>query len=143
LANVLVDTGVWYAIFDPRDRPNDREAVSILAEQIQSMTSVIPWPITYETMCSRFAKNRLALEKFERLLKSSRVSFLDDAPYRKAALEHSFNSSLRSNRPLSLTDCLLRVVLDNPDTHIHYLASYNVRDFHDVCLRHRVGMLPQ
>jgi len=143
LATVLVDTGVWYAIFDPRDRPNDREAVSALAEKIQSMTAVIPWPITYETVCSRFARNRLALEGFERLLKSSRVSFLDDTPYRKAALDHSFDSSLRSNRPLSLTDCLLRVVLDSPDTNIRYLATYNVRDFHDVCLRRRVGMLPQ
>lgn len=143
MATVLVDTGVWYAIFDPRDRPNDREAVSALACQIQTMTAVIPWPITYETICSRFAKNRLALEGFERLLKSSRVNFLDDAPYRNAALDHSFESSLRSNRPLSLTDCLLRVILDSPDTHIHYLATFNARDFHDVCSRRRVGMLPQ
>lgn len=143
MATVLVDTGVWYAIFDPRDRANDREAVGALAEQIQSMTAVVPWPITYETVCSKFAKNRLALEGFERLLKSSRVRFLDDAPYRQAALDHSFDSSLRGNRPLSLTDCLLRVVLDSPDTHIHYLATYNARDFHDVCTQRRVQILPQ
>ena len=143
MATVLVDTGVWYAIFDPRDRPNERGAVSVLAEKIQSMTAVVPWPITFETPCSRFAKNRLALEGFERLLKSSRVSFLDDTPFREAALDHSFNSSLRDKRPLSLTDCLLRVVLDSPDIHIHYLATYNVRDFYDVCSKRRVQMLPQ
>ena len=143
MSTVLVDTCVWYAIFDSRDRPNERVAVSALAEQIQSMTAVIPWPIIYETLCTRFAKNRLALEGFERLLKSSRVSLLDDAPYRDAALEHSFSSSLRANRPLSLTDCLLRVILSDPETRIRYLATYNARDFHDVCARRRVQMLPQ
>lgn len=143
MATVLVDTGVWYAIFDPRDRPHDGVAVRALAEQIQTMSAVVPWPITYETVCSKFAKNRIALEGFERLLKSSRVSFLDDVPYRQAALDHSFDSSLRGNRPLSLTDCLLRVVLDSPDTRIQYLATYNARDFHDICTRRRVQILPQ
>ena len=140
---VLVDTCVWYAIFDSRDRPTERKAVMLLADQIQSMTSIIPWPITYETLCTRFTKNRLALEGFERLLKSSRVTFVDDAPYRDAALEHSFTSSLRDNRPLSLTDCLLRVILDDPKTRVRYMATYNARDFRDVCVRRRVQLLPE
>ena len=143
MATVLVDTCVWYTIFDHRERPNERDAVAVLADQIQAMTAVIPWPITYETMCTRFVKNRLALENFERLLKSSKISILDDSPYREAALEHSFSSSLRAGRPLSLADCLLRVVIDSPSTKIHYLATYNVRDFHDVCAQRQVQVIPQ
>ena len=141
MKRVLVDTCVWYAIFDPQDRPHDRLGVSALNEKIGYMTAVIPWPITYETVCSRFAKNRQALEGFERLLKSHRVLFLDDAGFRDDALEHAFESSLRGNRPLSLTDCLLRVILNRSRTNIHYLATYNVRDFHDVCKDRRIEML--
>jgi hypothetical protein len=107
------------------------------------MTAVIPWPITYETLCTKFVKNRLALKGFERLLKSPKVNILDDAPYREAALELSFNSSLRAGRPLSLTDCHLRVVIDSLDTRIRYLATYNVRDFHDVCTQRNVQVIPQ
>lgn len=143
MSTVLVDTCVWYTIFDARERPGERDAVFALADQIQTMTAVVPWPIAYETLCTRFVKNRLALEGFERLLKSPRVTILDDAPYRQAALEHSLNSSLRAGRPLSLTDCLLRVVIDDPDIRIRYLATYNVGDFHDVCSQRRVQVLPQ
>lgn len=142
MTSILVDTGVWYAIFDPRDRPAEREAVSALAERIQSMTAIVPWPIAYETMSSRFAKNKLALQGFERLLKSRRIEFLDDAPYREFALQHSFESSLRCQRPLSLTDCLLRVVIDDPSIRISYFATFNVRDFADVCARNKLEMLP-
>ena len=143
MKTVLVDTCVWYAIFDPRDRPNERESVKALAEQIQSMNAVIPWPITYETFCSRFAKNRLALERFEQLLKSDKKCFIDDSAYRQAALEYAFDSSLRGNRPLSLTDCLLREVLGSLDTRIDFLATYNVRDFSDVCHSQRIQILPE
>ena len=75
------------------------------------MTAIIPWPITYETLSSKFAKNRLSLQGFEKQLKSPRVQFVDDGPYREDALKHALDSSLRRRRPLSLTDCLLRVVV--------------------------------
>ncbi|MFM9088695.1 MAG: hypothetical protein ACKOPT_11265, partial [Cyanobium sp.] len=52
---ILVDTGVWLAIFDPTDAVRDRATVA----------------------------------------------------------KHALDSSLRQGRPLSLTDCLLRVVLDD------------------------------
>jgi len=105
------------------------------------MTAIVPWPIAYETMSSRFTINSLALQGFERLLKSRHVEFLDDAPYRKLALQHSFDSSLRLHRPLSLTDCLLRVVIDDPRIRISFFATYNLRDFSDVCTRNRTIVL--
>ena len=75
---ILVDTCVWLAIFDPTDSTRDRATVADHAERIRSMTAVIPWPITYETMSSKFAKNRLALQGFEKQHKSPRIEFLDD-----------------------------------------------------------------
>ena len=143
MATILVDTCVWYAIFDPRERPAERPAVDALAERIMTLTPIVPWPITYETLGTRFVKNRIALEGFERILKSPRTVFLDDTPFRDAALEHSLSSSLHQKRPLSLSDCLLRVVMDSEDSRIDYLATYNLRDFHDVCASRRIEVLPQ
>lgn len=138
---ILVDTCVWLAIFDPTDLTRDRATVADHAERIQSMTAIIPWPITYETMSSKFAKNRLALQGFEKQLKSPRVQFVDDGPYREDALKHALDSSLRQRRPLSLTDCLLRVVVDELGPGLNYLATYNIKDFSDVCLRNKIEIL--
>ncbi|MFM7733081.1 MAG: hypothetical protein ACKO6F_06405 [Cyanobium sp.] len=80
---ILVDAGIWLAIFDPTDAVRDRATVA----------------------------------------------------------EHALDSSLRQRRPLSLTDCLLRVVLDELGTGLSYLATYNVRDFADVCLRNKIEIL--
>lgn len=143
MARWLVDTGVWYAVFDSRDRPGDRDALDEFAAQVISITNraVIPWPVTYETLRTRFVKNRTAIEGFERLLKSPRTDVLDDAPYREAAINEALTSALERGRPLSLVDCLLRVVIDDPQTRIDYFATYNVGDFQDVCKRRRIQII--
>jgi predicted nucleic acid-binding protein len=139
---VLVDTGVWIAISDARDRPHERDQVDRLATQIESMNSVILWPVTYETLKTRFVKNRLALRRFERILSSPRITVLDDVAYREVALAHAFDSSLRRDRPLSLVDCVIRLVLRDVNTRIACLATFNTADFHDVCALRRIQMLP-
>jgi predicted nucleic acid-binding protein len=141
MSTVLVDTGVWYAIFDSRDRPNDREAVERLSSLIEIMSIVVPWPIAYETLRTKFVRNRLALELFERRLKSPNVVFVDDAPYRNTAFDLSLKSSLRGHRPLSMVDCMLRMMLDEANTKIRYLATYNEKDFFDVCARRNIELL--
>jgi len=77
---ILVDTGVWLAIFDPTDAVRDRATVAKHAERIQGMKVIIPWPITYETISSKFAKKRLALQEFEKQLNPSACSFWMMAP---------------------------------------------------------------
>jgi hypothetical protein len=94
-------------------------------------------------MRSRFVKNRLALEGFERLLKSSRTVFLDDSPYREAALTHTLSSSLLQGRPLSLADCLLRVLISSDSVNVDLFATYNIKDFHDVCATKRLQIVPE
>lgn len=139
--SILVDTGVWYAIFDQRERQQERKEVNLLANRIEQFRIVVPWPVTYETLRSRFVKNRLALEGFERQMKSVNISFVDDTSYRDEALALSLESSLRKNRPLSLVDCLIRLLLDEPDMQIRYLATYNERDFSDVCRKRNIEIL--
>lgn len=142
MPSVLVDTGVWYSFFDSRDRYDDRETVDALADLIEPMTVIVPWPVTYETIRTRLARNRLALQGFERQLKSPRTVFIDDSSYREEALSQCFELSLRQGRPISLLDCLLRSLIADPDTKIDYLATYNDADFSDICASRRVHLLP-
>ena len=97
MESVLVDTGVWFAMFDAKDeRYKEGQAK---AELLEMLRVVIPWPTTYETLRSRFVKNAYARGQFERYLKSPSIVFLDDAAYRDAALELAFSYSLRESTP--------------------------------------------
>ena len=132
---VLVDTGVWYALCDPRDRPDDRQGVERLARALRYARVLLPWPVLYETIRTRLAKNSVALGRMESLLARLDVELVTDDGYRNEALRLSFEMSLRKRpaRPLSMVDCLIRLILLDPRLKIDRFATYNERDFHDVC----------
>jgi hypothetical protein len=65
--NLIVDAGYWYALFDPRDALC-REARA-KAHHIDALRIVFPWPTLYETLGTRFVKNRIGMAAFETLLK--------------------------------------------------------------------------
>lgn len=136
---VLVDTGVWYAICDPRDRPSERDAVDKILEALRFETILVPWPVLYETLRTRFSKNTIAMAHLGRFLRQSRTRLVDDAPYRDAALNTAF--AFASHRPMSLVDCLLRLMLEDRELRIDRLATYNARDFVDVCGRRKIEIL--
>jgi len=137
--NILVDTGLWYALFDTKD--SYHEQAQETAERLAPLTIVIPWPVLYETLSTSFAPNFRALRRFEMFLKRPGVVFLDDTPYRQEALNRVFEWSLQHSRPLSATDCVLRLILDDVAIRIDLLATFNVRDFADVCRRRGVELL--
>jgi predicted nucleic acid-binding protein len=139
IGTVLVDTGVWYAIFDSKDAyyPQGQEKADLL----ELLTIAMPWPIAYETLCTKFVKNTLALQQFEHFLQRPNVQFINDEEFRDAAFQLSLSSSLRRQRPLSMTDCLIRLMLDDNNTKIDYLATFNTRDFIDVCIRKRIEII--
>jgi predicted nucleic acid-binding protein len=140
MASILVDTGVWYALCDLRDRTARQEAVDEIYARVKVHSIVVPWPIAYETLRTRFVRNRLALERFEREIKSPRIVLLDDEPYREDALTLSIESSLRRGRPLSMVDCVIRLLLDDVKTRIRYLVTFNQRDFVDICAARRIEL---
>jgi hypothetical protein len=141
MPTVVVDTGVWYSIFDARDRVRDRKNVEDLAERLSLLTIAVPWPTMYEMLRTRFVNNRAALEMFERQLKAPNVEFVDDLRYREDALRLAIDSSLNRGRPLSMVDCAIRLFLDDANTRIKYLATYNIPDFADVCRHRRIEIL--
>ena len=140
MPSVLVDTGVWYALCDFRDTVAPRDRIEEIYDRIRLHDVLIPWPIAYETLRTRLVRNRLAMARFEQELKSPRVVLLDDAPYREEAIELSFESSLRRGRPLSMVDCLLRLLIDDVRVRMKFLATFNPRDFHDVCARRGIEL---
>ncbi|RYH06621.1 hypothetical protein EON65_42640 [archaeon] len=93
----------------------------------------MPWPVGFEVLRTRLARNRLAMEVLERRLKTQPIAWVDDEPYREAALEMTFEQTLRRGRALSMVDCLLRLMVDDVNLRIDYLATWNGRDFADVC----------
>jgi predicted nucleic acid-binding protein len=143
MASILVDTGVWYALCDSRDRTFPQEAVDEIYARVKVHSIVVPWPIAYETLRTRFVRNRLALERFEQEIKSPRIILLDDGPYRDDALILSIESSLRRGRPLSMVDCVIRLLIGDVRTRIRYLVTFNQRDFVDICEARQVELLPQ
>jgi len=139
LEYALADTGLWYAMFDRHD-PHHGEAKD-KADVLDLFQIVLPWPTLYETLRTKFVRNSLALGQFERFLKSPNVTYLDDAAFRDAAFEMAFESSLRRGRPLSMVDCLIRLLLEDVNTRVSYLVTLNERDFADVCRRKGVGII--
>jgi len=139
MQNVLADTGIWYALFDSRDEHYE-DAIG-KADYLDLHQVVVPWPVLYETLGTRFVKNSLAFGAFERYLKKPHISFLDDGAYREQALRVSLDSSLRHSRPLSLVDCAIRLILEDVDVKIDYLATFNKRDFADVCRKRSIEII--
>ena len=135
----LADTGVWYAMFDRRDPYAGQ--IQEKAEILDLCRVVLPWPTMYETLRTRFVRNRYALQQLENYLKRPHVEYIDDVPYREAALELAFSSSLLDRRPLSMVDCLIRLLLDDPAVKVDCLATFNQVDFADLCQKRRIELI--
>jgi predicted nucleic acid-binding protein len=131
MQHALADTGLWYAMFDQRDQYHSQAKGK--ADFLNASRIVLPWPTLFETLRTRFVRNPVALGRFERFLKTPNIVYLDDSPFRYAAMELALESSLRQKRPLSMVDCLIRLLIEDVNTRIKYLATFNVRDFADVC----------
>jgi predicted nucleic acid-binding protein len=137
--NVVVDSGYWYALFDPRD-PYAAQARN-KAHHIDELRILFPWPILYETLGTRFVKNKLAVDEMEKTLKRRNVVIVDDSPYREEALEVTLREARLGKRALSLCDVVIRLLIDDTNLRIHALLTFNQPDFLDVCRRKSVEIL--
>jgi predicted nucleic acid-binding protein len=136
---VVVDTGYWLALFDAKDAYYSQAKPKV--RYIESLTVVFPWPILYETLGTRFVKNRLGMSNFERILKRRNVLFVNDTLYRNAAFEKTLQESQRGTRTISLCDMMLRLLLQDEKLRIDALLTFNHRDFYDVCRSAKVQIL--
>lgn len=134
---VLTDSGFWYALYEPRDQYHAQAEQK--ADLLQTSTLLLPWPCLYETFNTRFAKNRIAVRRFEVMLRQPHVVRLPDEPYREAALEAAITTA--ATRSMALVDMVIRLILDDINVRKHGLLTFNQRDFSDLCRKHRIEML--
>lgn len=136
---LLVDTGIWIALFDETDQHHG--FAMEYRDWIEDFDLVVPWPTVYETLRTRFVKRRDRVAGLRRLLRKTTTEVLDDGPWRDAAYEHCLQYSIERNRPISLVDVLCRLIVEDPDVRLDCVLTANVPDFADVCRRRRVELL--
>jgi predicted nucleic acid-binding protein len=137
---VLVDTGFWIALFDPREE-HHRTAVDH-AELIEDLHVVMPWPTLYETLRTRFVRHPEWVASLHARLTKPTVSFIDDRDYCDDAYSLTVDYSTRQKRDISMVDMVCRLLIDDPNVRINYLFTVNPKDFYDVCANNRVEILP-
>jgi predicted nucleic acid-binding protein len=137
---LLVDTSAWIALFDPTEEHH--RAISGVADLIDSAHLVMPWPVVYETLRTRFVRRSSWVAAFDQCLRKASVTFVDDADYCREAYELSLQGSRQRRRDLSMVDILCRMLIDDPNIDIKYLLTCNKKDFYDVCLKNGVEVWP-
>ncbi len=134
---VLLDTGFIYGYCYAKDLHHDRALA--LFEQIKYFKLYVPWPVTYETLRSRCVKRKPSVELFDKFLRDMDIEYIDDSIYRQGVLEQTIKGVMRG-RPISMVDMLIRFILDSVPR-IDALVTFNVADFHDVCLRKNIRII--
>jgi predicted nucleic acid-binding protein len=139
MKRLLLDTGVLYALFDHRDAYHSQ--VTGKAPLLDTHRILLPWPVVYETLKTRFVAKATAVAAFQSLLRRPNVDRVDDTQYREDALELAMSSALKRKRPLSLVDCMLRLMLSDVNIRVDGFSTFNSRDFADVCRKRQIEML--
>jgi predicted nucleic acid-binding protein len=134
---VLVDTGVWLGMLDARD-PHHASAMR-LTEHIDSWRVLMPSPCLYETLSTRFVKDRRRVQAFREILARKNVEMIDDRAYRAIATEAVWSSS--DARNISLVDMVIRMIVSDSSIRVTGVVTLNPGDFHDVCRKRRIEML--
>ncbi|MHA6197281.1 hypothetical protein ACX3YG_23260 [Pseudomonas wadenswilerensis] len=130
---VLVDTGFWIALFHERDRYH--ELAQIMEEGLEFHQLLIPWPTLFEFVGTRLVRRRSTLAGFRQMLNKTSIVLVDDEPYREKSLEFTTGPS---NHSYSLTDHVLRSMIEDVNLSVDALISFNPEDFRDVCAKRRI-----
>ncbi|MCZ8169435.1 MAG: hypothetical protein ACK5RV_07190 [Flavobacterium sp.] len=137
---ILTDTGYWLGLLDSKDA-NHENSIAI-SELLEGNNIVIPWPCLYETINTRLTRRKEDLAQFENILKDPRIIHIDDTIYKSSAIENVF---LRNNNysegAHSLVDSVIREMLLDINLKIDYLATFNVKDFQDICYKRGIEIL--
>lgn len=136
-AKIMVDTGYWYALCDPRE--GDHENAVAKFDDFERSRIILPWPCLYETLRTHFVKQIHAVKRFAEIARQPNVEKLDDSEYRDDAYERTVETA--SKRPMSLVDMVMRLMLEDVNVRINALLTFNMKDFHDVCRKRSIYIL--
>ena len=136
---VLTDACFWMGLYNRRD-PNHVNSISIM-KKIEKFHILLPWPILYEVLNTKFLKNKIWLQEFDKSLKTLSVTLVEDGDYREKARIETVTLSSRGKRIISLVDMVVRFMIQEGKLRIHYLITYNVKDFYDVCKKRKIPII--
>lgn len=134
--NVLVDTCFWFGFYNTDDAQHHEDCL-LLYEYLFPHKLIIPWPSLYETLNTKFVKQRKWLSQFEDFLCKSNIEKIDDVPYRSAAYAAVFKENVK-DRNLSFVDCVLREIMKDINININSILTFNKKDFVDLCHKRRI-----
>ncbi len=133
---LLADTGYLIALYDERD---EHYAVAQRNKRLLDLHPVVlPWPVLYETINTRFARRPSVLTRIDSIIAKADTLLLDDSPYREGAYRQLRRTSRK--RPLSLVDAVLRAVIEDENVRISGLLTFNAKDFLDLCYPRHVDL---
>lgn len=137
--NIIIDSGFWYALYDPRD-PYHKKA-NELVPYLEMGNILIPFPTLYEVINTRFTRRIQWMSAFNQLLSKGNVLLIEDSDYKAFSLELTFGNALAYKKPISLVDAIIRAMLDDNTLNIHGLITFNGEDFRDICTRRNIELL--
>jgi predicted nucleic acid-binding protein len=137
MARICVDAGFLIGIYDRDDQYHAiavRQFEYLFSETRDRNQLIAPWPILYECLGSRHAKDKRKAALFNQrwtfLYESVQLELLDDFQFRdKCFAEYLGNEA----RPLSLVDRVLRAMIADRRRYFDFFLTYNSGDFADAC----------
>lgn len=137
----LVDTSYFIALWDEGDEHHE-EAVNKQVH-FDSFSLLVPWPVLYETLNTRFVRRPEWVERFDQT--AELFDIVDDGRYRCSALRLTRKAAL-SERPAdrsppSLVDRILLAMIDDDDLRIDGILTFNHRDFIAPCMEREIEYL--
>jgi len=137
--NILIDTCYWFALYDTSDG-NHNKALDMIT-YLELGKIIIPFPTLYETINTRFIKRGEWIKDFEKKLNHNNFYLIKDKEYQDDALNLTFDTVIKQNRFLSLTDMVIRLMLNDINLKIDYLITFDTGDFIDMCQRRRIELI--
>ncbi len=132
-ARFLTDSGFWIALFDGNANAGQQAIAKDIAHLFEENTVLIPWPTLYEFINTRLARRPDNLISFHQFIQRTNVEFVDDAPYKTAAFDNTLDQTQHQYLTYSLVDQVIREMLEDPALKFDYFATFNERDFKDLC----------
>lgn len=138
---VLVDSSFFFALFTKTDSWH-QDAIEKL-DIFEEFPIIIPWPILYETMNTRFVRNSETVRRFERVIRRHDATLLDDSKYRTVAYTDTLEGAGRSGPygGRSLVDSVLHAILADGNIRLSAMLTFNHRDFAHICASRDVEII--
>ncbi len=129
--NVLVDTCFWFAYFDERD--SHYQEAQELMKILNNVNILIPHPVLYETLNTRFVSRKSWMKVFGRLLEKQSTIIISDDQYKTQALNSILKDPTIRKREISLVDMIIRLMMEDVNLNVSTLITFNDKDFFDIC----------